>query len=218
MDRSAAVCPARIRCLAATYCAYDSCQSRWLGRQPVTTATCGMRHVAGQMPQLETAQLQHDPVVAADLRELLQQAAADVAAEPCPRGRGPQDGRRHGRRGRFAVGAGHADHPRRARPQKKADFGLDFLAGPSGQFEEAVSGPHRRIDDDQVGVLKVFFPMAAQVKLGDRRAGQGRQRVGQRRRVGRIGHGDSATCPASQRAAATPPPKCPKPMTVTRRL
>ena len=33
---------------------YDSCQSRWLGRQPVTTATCGMG-TSPPMPQLETA-------------------------------------------------------------------------------------------------------------------------------------------------------------------
>ena len=53
--------------------------------QPVTTATCGILAARREVPELKAADLQHDPIVAADLRQLVQQADADVAAQEAVR-------------------------------------------------------------------------------------------------------------------------------------
>ena len=93
-----------------------------------------------------------------------------------------------------------AGQARRNRP-----ISVSIRAGLPGDFEEAVSRPHRRIDHDQVRVLEVVVPMSAQMECGDGHVGQGRHRVGQRRRLGRIGHGDACALagqPACRGSAA----------------
>ena len=125
-----------------------------------------------------------------DLAKLVQQAAADIAAQPGAESLGLEYGGGHGRRGRFAVRAGDADHPGRAGPEEEADFRIDFCPGLPGDFQHWIAGPDRRIDHHEFRIMKVLFPMSPQVQPGDVYVLQPVQRIGQCLFLGDVGHGD----------------------------
>ena len=78
--------------------------------------------VRSTMPQLKAADLQYDPIVGPDVRQLIQQAQADVAAQKGPLSGGLQDRGGHRRGGRLAVAARDADDSRRTVFEEQFQF------------------------------------------------------------------------------------------------
>ena len=172
-----------------------------------------------QVRKLETAQFEHDDVVRTDLGELIQQAAADVSAQPGPPAAGLKDGDDHSGGRRFSIGSGHADGDRRASRQKQVDLCRQRDAVLPRDCQPGVSRPHRRIDHDQISLLKICFAVPTKVECGDRRAGKAFQRRGEDLLVRQIGDGDNLRpVPRANGPRQPRRQKWPSPMTVIRLL
>ena len=165
-----------------------------------------VRHVSLglDVPELKAAQLQHHPVVGDDSVEPVQEAAAEIAAQPDAAPGRPEDGCGHRRGGRFAVRAGHAHDPRGTHSQEHLDLRGDLSPRLSGDVHKRVSRPHRGIDDQTVGLSEILFLMPAKVKGRDRLAGQFRERIGQDALVGQVRHGDDRTLPGQPPGSGHP--------------
>ncbi len=161
-----------------------------------------------QMRELKTTHFEDHPVVGFDLGQLVEQADADVAAQPGSTTARRQACREHGGRCALAVGAGHRDDRGRTAVEEQLGLGGHRDAAIACQGEQRALGPHGRINHNRISVGKIGLVVPAERPAVNRHIGQGRDRFTQVVGRGQIGHRDQGPLPgqpAGGRHAASMP-------------
>src|SRR5256712_4737197 len=163
---------------------------------PVEVTRCHVEHHANVRPrgrdrlELKATELQHHPIVRAELVDAVEHRLADVAAPHHPQAAGTEHLRRERRGRRLAVGAGDPGDVGRAGAKEEVDLAGDLDAAPARCLDQGFVPGHAGAHHQEVPAVEVLCAIAAQ-PAGDPGPVEVRPQL---RRIGAVDNADrSAT-------------------------